>query len=184
MTITRHLTILCGTWLAAALLLGACGGGGGSSTVSAAQYVKVACTDVSAWVKSIQQGASKLQTANPSSAEDGKKLFTNFYEDVISDTAKLEDQLKAAGTPGVDNGDTIASNTVSAIDKIRSLLEQSRSRIESLPTNSPQAFAHAVQAAGQAIQQSFQQVDLSNTINSPELSSAAAKEPACQNIGG
>jgi hypothetical protein len=151
--------------------------------VSAAQYVKVTCTDVSAWVKSIQQGAGDLQTANPNSAEEGKKLFTNFYEGVISDTAKLEDQLKAAGTPDVKNGDTIANAAVSAIDKIRSLLEGSRSRIENLPTNSPQAFSHAVQAAGRSVQNSFQQVDLSSTLNSPELSAAAAKEPACQSLG-
>jgi hypothetical protein len=163
-------------------LLGACGGGGGGGTVSAAQYVKVACTDLSAWVKSIQQGASELQTANPSSAEEGKKLFTNFYENVITATGKLEDQLKAAGAPDVEKGDTIASNTVAAIDKVRTLLEQSRSRVENLPTNSPQAFSRAVQAAGQAVQNSFQQVDLSNTINSPELSAAASKEPACQSL--
>jgi predicted lipid-binding transport protein (Tim44 family) len=164
-----------------ALLLGACGGGG--NTVSAQQYVRTACTSLSAWITGIQQRSQDLQAKNPSSAEEGKKLFTDFFDGIIADTGKLEDQLKAAGTPDVENGDKIASAVVAALDKVRSLLEQSRSRVESLPTDNPQDFAKAVQEAGQSVQNAFQQANIGNDLQSPELSSAAAKEPACQSLG-
>jgi predicted lipid-binding transport protein (Tim44 family) len=170
------------------MLLSACGGGGGGGiaggTVSAQDWIKSACTSIGTWVTDIQKRVSTVSSQNPSSPEAGKKAITGFFDAVIADTGKLVDQLKAGGTPAVDNGDQIESTIVNALAKAKSLLERTRSRVQNLPTNNPHAFVKAIETMSRAVQSAFQRAGRQfANLRSPELEAAAAKEPACRIIG-
>jgi predicted lipid-binding transport protein (Tim44 family) len=168
--------------IAVSVLLGACGGGGGG-TVSAPQFVKVACTDLGNWIKAIQKRSQNVQQAAPQTPDEGKKVISAFFDGVIADTDKLIDQLKAAGTPDVKNGDKISSTVISALEHARDALASSKAKVENLPTDNPQAFAKAAQQMGQSVQSAFQKAgQLGSSLTSPELEAAAKKEPACQSL--
>jgi predicted lipid-binding transport protein (Tim44 family) len=171
-----------------ALLLSACGGGGGGvaggGKVGAQQWMKSACTSIGSWVKDIQKRVTTVSSQNPSTPQEGKKVITDFFDAVISDTGKLIDELNVAGTPDVDNGDQIEAALISTLGKAKSLLEQARTRVSNLPTNNSQAFVQAVQAMGKAVQGAFQKAGQQfSNLRSPELEEAASKEPACKTIG-
>jgi predicted lipid-binding transport protein (Tim44 family) len=178
-----------------AVLLSSCGGGGGGSgggggvafgggsKVGAQQWIKSACTSIGTWVRDIQKRVSGVTSQTPNSAEEGKKAITDFFEAVIADTGRLVDELRAAGTPDVDNGDQIETAILTALGNAKSALEQARTRVEGLPTNNPQAFLKAIQTMSQAVQGAFQKAGQQfSNLRSPELEAAAAKEPACKAI--
>ena len=177
-------------WAASAtlvLLLSACGGGGGGlggGKVGAQRWIKSACTSIGSWVSDIQKRVTAVSSQHPSTPQEGKKTITDFFDAVISDTGKLIDDLKAAGTPDVPNGDQIETAIVTALEKAKSLLEQARSRVPSLPTDNPQAFLNAIEDMSRAVQRAFQQAGKQfSNLRSPELEQAASQEPACKTIG-
>ena len=175
--------------LAAATVLTACGGGGGGGglgggNVSAQQYVKSTCTSLGAWVRDVQKRVAAVSQQNPSTAAAGKKLITSFFDAVVADTGKLIDELKAGGTPDVDNGDQIQAAIVTTLEKAKSLLQQTRGRVENLPTDNPHAFVLAIESMSRAVQGAFQKAGQQFAhLRSPELEAAATKEPACKTIG-
>src|SRR5438105_3453752 len=172
---------------AAAIVLSACGGGGGGGLgkSSAEQYVKTVCTSIGGWVKDIQTRVGKVQKENPSSPQEGKKTITEFFDGVIGSTGKLVGEIKAAGTPDVDNGAQISSSVVTALQKAQSLLQQARARVQALPTDNPHAFVTAVQQISTAVQGAFEKAGKQfSNLKSSQLETAASKEPACKALGG
>jgi hypothetical protein len=169
--------------VAIAASLAACGGGG-SSGVSAGDYVKSICNAIGPFEKDVASRSSALNLSNITSATQGKKALQDFLAAIVADTQKAVDKLKSAGTPSVNNGKKISGAIVSAFSQVKGALTQAKSQAASLPTTDPTAFKNAAQTLGTGIRTSMGNIGASLTnLKSPELETAAKKEPACSSLG-
>jgi hypothetical protein len=181
MLVRKPLSAVCA--IAIMVGLAACGGSS-SSGPSPATYVKSICNAIGPFEKTVQQRSQALNLSNIKSAADGKKALQDFLNKVAADTDQAVSKLKAAGVPNVDNGKKVSAAIVGAFTQLKGALQKAATQAGSLPTTSPQAFQTAAQALGSAVQSSMSGIggSLSN-LKSPDLESAAKKEPACQSLG-
>lgn len=187
-----------GVWaIAAALMIGACGGDdapegdtpgdGPAQTVTAQEYATDICGALDAWVTASQDRVGSLTGAlNPTdSAENRRDILAGYIDGVIEDTDVLISEVEAAGAPDVEGGEEIAGQIADAFDTVKTELEQTRSEVDSLPTDDPAAFTAAATELGTSIQTSLTAVGTSvGEISEPELNQAFAAEPACSGVGG
>ncbi len=167
--------------LAASIALGACGD---SSTVSPAAYSKSICQAVGPFEKSVQTRSSALNLSSIKSPAQGKQALQGFLNGVVADTEQAITKLKSAGTPNVSNGKKISTAIVGAFTQLHGALGQAVSSANALPTSSAQAFKSAAVTLGTNVRNSMSNIGSSlSGLKSPELESAAKKEPACQNLG-
>lgn len=171
--------------LALALTVLAVGcGSSGSSKVSPAAYVKSVCSAIGPFEKQVQTRSSELDLASVKNATEGRTALHNFLSAVASDTDHAVTQLKAAGTPDVSNGKAISTGIVDAFTAVKTALSDAADKASTLPTSSPQTFKTAASALGTDVQGSMSKIGTSlNSLKSPTLQAAAAKEPACKSIG-
>jgi hypothetical protein len=169
--------------LATAVSLAACGGSS-SSGVSAGSYVKSICQAIGPFEKDVQSRSSALDLSTITSPAQGKKALQDFLAAIVADTDKAVQQLKAAGSPNVNNGKKISDAIVSAFTQVKTALSGAESQAGSLPTTSPAAFKAAAQSIGTGIRTSMSTIgnSLSN-LKSADLETAAKKEPACTTLG-
>ncbi len=166
------------------LMLAGCGGGGSSSGVSPASYVKGICSSIGPYEKDVAARSSALNLSAITNVADGKKALVGFLNAMVSDTDKALSQLKAAGTPNVNNGKAIASGIVGAFTKLRSALSTAAGQANSLPTASPDAFKTAATSLGTTVRDSISSIGGSlNGLKSQALEQAAAKDPTCTSLG-
>lgn len=165
--------------LVAAVALAGCGG---SSSVSATTYVKSICTALDSWKQQIQTAGRSLQasgiaTASPATA---KTQYLGFVTTLVSATRHTTAALKAAGTPSVKDGATIAGGLSGAFDRGSQGLAVARSRAAAIPTTSASAFETAATGVTTQIRSALQNIATITPRSSPQLRAAAAKEPSCR----
>ncbi len=165
------------------LAISACGGSS-SSGVSAESYVKNVCTAVRNWATDIAARSNALNVASIKNASQGKTAIQGFFTAAVSDTTTVVAKLKSAGTPNVNNGKKISSALVSSFGQIQSALTTGESQANALPTTNPLAFKTAGQALANTVRSSLANIGSSlNGLKSPQLQTAAKKEPACSTVG-
>ncbi len=170
------------TALAVTTLFAGCGSS--SSGVSAGSYVKSVCSAVGPFEKDIQSRSSALDLSTIKNPVQGKQALKEFLNAVAQDTDKAAAQLKAAGTPNVNNGQKISSTIVGAFTQLHTALTQAAQQADALPTNSPAAFKTAAQNLGNNVRSSMNSIGQGLTgLRNAELEKAAAKEPACTSLG-
>lgn len=166
-----------------AVALVACGG---SSTVPPTSYVKSICTALDSWKTRIQSAGSSLQssgltTASPANA---KTEYIRFVSTLLAATRQTTGSLKAAGTPAVTGGATIAGALTGAFDRGTQGLATALSHAQAIPTTSTSAFGSAATAVTTEIRSALQSIGAITPRSSPQLRAAATKEPSCRALAG
>jgi hypothetical protein len=182
--------------LAATVALAGCGGsskssssGASSSTtsqsskVTAASYVKSICSAIAPFEKDVQAKSSALNLSTIKNASQGKAALQSFLSSVAADTDKAVTQLKAAGTPDVQNGPAISQGIVTAFTELKTALSSAAGQAGSLPTGNAQAFKTAAQALGTSVQGSMSKIGSSlGNLKSADLEKAASSDPTCKSL--
>ena len=166
--------------LAAAAAAAGCGSSGSGSGVSAGQYMKSVCNAVAPWVKDVTVRANALNFSPNSSAAQRKKSTQDYLDAVAADSHSAVEKIKAAGTPSMGNGKAVASAIVNDFNQLESTMSRAAAQARSLPTNNLAAFNAAAHALGNSISSSIGSL---GSLRNSDLAQAAAKEPACKQLG-
>ena len=171
--------------LAITAVLAGCGSSS-SSGVAPSAYVRAVCTAVGPFEKDVVTRSSALNLTTINNPAQGKTALQGFLKAVASDTTQALSKLKAGGTPDVKNGKGIASAITGAFSKLNTTMTQAVKQADSLPTNDATAFKSGAQRLGNSVRSSMSNIGTnlqSNTLKSPALEQAAAKESACKSLG-
>jgi hypothetical protein len=166
--------------LAVAAAAAGCGSSDSGSAVGAGQYMRSVCNAVAPWVKDVTVRANALNFSPNSSAAQRKKSTQDYLDAVVADSRSAVAKIKAAGTPNVGNGKAVASAIVNDFNQLESTMAKAASQARSLPTNNLAAFNSAAHALGNSISSSIGSL---GSLRNRELTQAAAKEPACKQLG-
>jgi hypothetical protein len=156
-------------------------GSSGSSKVSANKYVAAICSAISPLEKDIATRSSALNNATAANAAQAKKTLQGFLTAVEQGSANALSKIKAAGTPDISGGKTVAATIVRAFTELRDAMRVAVTKSNSLPTDSPASFKTAAQALGASVRGSLNNID-SSGLSNPALEKAAANEPACKSL--
>jgi hypothetical protein len=175
--------------LAVSVALAACGGDddGGGNSVSAEDYASAICSATQDWVEGLQQRATDLPGSLGTNAtpEEGKEALAGFLDDVITDTDDWISALSDAGDPDVDGGEQAAEDLRNAAEEAKGVLEDTRDRVDDLPTDDEQRFAQEAGEVGSATQESLGKVgDAISEPESEELRNALQDTPECSQLAG
>lgn len=166
-----------------ALALAGCGSSSSDTGVSAATYVKTVCTAVRGWAADIDTRSGALNVATIKNAAEGKAAIQTFFKAAVTDTSDVVSKLEAAGEPNIKNGKTISTAFVSAFTQIETVLNKGQSQANALPSSSPTAFRDAGRTLANSVQSSLNNIGSGlSGLRSPELETAAKKEPACASL--
>jgi len=168
-----------------AFLLGGCGGSSAPSKTSPGAYLKSACGAVGDWVATVKARESRLVEQLPSSPTpvQGRRLLQSFVAEVVGATDQARSRIRAAGVPGVKEGDLIAEKIAGAFQQISGVLTHAREDAEHLPTANPTAFSTAATLLGNSVQRALSSIGTGlSALRSPQLEAAAATIPACQSL--
>jgi hypothetical protein len=168
------------TALVLAVLLAGCGSGGSSSQVSAAQFMRSVCGAVAPWVRDVTLRANSLNFSPRSTPAQRKKETEDYLDAVVADSQNAVSKLKAAGVPSINNGKTVAGSIVGEFNQLAMTMSRAAAQARALPTNSAAAFNAAAHALGTSISSSINSL---NSLRNADLEKAAAKEPACKQVG-
>lgn len=167
-----------------ALFVSACGGDddGGGDSVSAGDYASDICTAFFDWRDAIQERQTELGSSlGPDAApQEGKDALQGFLDDVVAASDQLVEDVDAAGTPDVENGEEAADALQTTAERARDRLAQAQDEVADLPTDSPEAFGEAADQFGDDIQAALGDIEGLQDIESPELEQALDEEEACQ----
>ncbi len=165
----------------AVLALAGCGDSSSSSTgVTAAAYVKSVCTAVRGWASDIDTRSGALNVATIKNADQGKAAIKTFFTAAVADTSQVVAKLQSAGQPSISGGKQISAAFVSAFSQIETALKTGQGQANALPTNNPTQFRDAGRKLANSVQSSLNDIGSGlSGLKSPELESAAKKEPAC-----
>ena len=172
----------------AALGLGACGGGdggGGGGGQSASQYADTVCGSLNVWLNAVKDRADNVTTAiSPGSTpEEGRDALGEYLDGIIDDTETMVSTIRDAGAPDVDNGASISTTLVDALEGTEQTFEAAREQVDSLPTTSPEAFKTAAQALAQSIQDHIGEVGTAlSSISSAEIDAAFNASDECKEL--
>jgi hypothetical protein len=173
-----------GAALAGAVI--ALAGCGGSSTVAPAKYVRSICIALGSWKQQIQGAGRTLQssgiaTASPASA---KAQYVRFVSTMLAATRTTAASLKAAGTPAVKDGATIAGGLSGGFERGAQGLSSALTRASAIPTTSTAAFQSAATSVTGELRSALTSIASITPRSSPQLRSAALREPSCQALAG
>lgn len=169
--------------LASALAIAGCGGSG-SSTVAAGPYMKSVCTAVSSFEQDVRTRSSALKTSTiAKSPAQGKVIFQDFLSAVADDSRTALTRLKAAGTPGVTDGNKIEAAFISVFSRLEDAMNHAAASASALPTTSGTAFQSGANSLIASFESTMTGLGSSlSGLKSPALDKAAAKEPACSSL--
>lgn len=168
---------LCWALLAVAAIAG-CGSSG--SGVSAGRYMSSVCTAIGPWVSDVSVKTRQLDLSSKASPQDRKAVTERFLDAVVADSQRAVSQIKAAGTPNINNGKAVAATIVSGFEQLSAAMLQARVQAAKLPTSSEAAFNAATQSLSNSVTGSVSQL---GSLRNPELEKAAARQAACQQLG-
>lgn len=156
-----------------------CGGGGGdSSTISGTKpetWATTVCGALQAWKTDLnargQKLSSDIRSSNDVKSVKQKVIVT--LRKAEQNTAKLIEQVNAAGTPAVKDGPAIQRDLASGLAQAHKSFQRALAHAKKLPTNNSEAFIRGLAALPQ-FSSSKTNYDLG------ELDRAMADEPACK----
>jgi hypothetical protein len=163
------------------LLLCAGCGSGGSSKVSAGTYVKSVCSAISPLERDVVTRSSALNNSSASNATEAKKTLEGFLDAIEHDSEHAVSRIRAAGTPDISGGKSVAGAIVKTFSELRDAMKVAVSKSQSLPTSSASSFNTAAQALTTSVRGSLNSIDASGLSNR-DLEKAASKEPACKSL--
>jgi hypothetical protein len=171
------------TWaILVTLVLAACGGGG-ADKVSPEDYASSVCSNLKTWLTDVQRQAGDIKGAvSPDTPpQEGQQILANYLDEVLASTDRMIKAIEGAGIPDVPNGEVVARTLTGALDTARSTLQEARDKVDSLPTDSREAFAQAAAALGQTITSKVGEVTKAfEGLNSAELDRAFNEVAACR----
>jgi hypothetical protein len=169
-----------GITLFLAVSLAACGGG----AVSPRAYVKSVCEAVGDWQGQIQDRSTSLgqNLGTDATPEQGKGALAEFLDGVITDTQGMVDQVEEAGSPDIEDGEDQAKQLTDALTQVLEAFRAARTDVQTLPTDSPEAFQQGADEIGNTIQSAFTEAGSTFDQPSPELDPIFEDEPACDQL--
>jgi hypothetical protein len=173
----------------AVLALTASGCGGGDEAASGAspeEWSADVCGALESWQSDLETRSNELRDAasGATSVDEGRDLIVDFLDETIARTDQMLNEVEAAGTPAVEDGETIARDFRAQLAKIKPIFEDAREKAAALPDD-PQAFAEGAQEIGTAMSTAGDQVGAefeSEKFDSADLDKAFNDEPACQQL--
>ena len=171
------------------VLLAGCsgGGGGGGGSVSAQDFASKVCSSLSDWLDAIRQRASEVGGAvKPgTSPQEGQDILRDYMDGVINDTKDMVEGVRDAGVPDVPNGETIENTLVTALEGAEQAFETAREQVDSLPTDSADAFKQGAETLASSINSHASDVTRAlQGVSSAQLDEAFSNSEACQSAGG
>jgi hypothetical protein len=166
--------------LSAVVLCAGCGSSS-SSKVSTTVYVKAVCSAISPLERDVVTRTQALN-APAANAVEAKKTLQGFLAAVGEDADRAVSRIRAAGTPDIDKGDSVASEIVRTFSQLRDAMRAATTKANALPTDSTTAYKNAAQALNASVRASLKNID-SSGLRNPDIERAAAKEPACKALG-
>lgn len=157
-------------------------GCGGSSTVAPGQYVKSICTALGGWKQQIQSAGQTLQSSGVATASpaNAKAQYLRFVTALLSATRRTTSALRAAGTPAVKNGATIAGDLSGGFASGSQGLQTAYAHASAIPTGSVSAFESAATVVTGELRTALAKIASITPRSSPQLRAAAVREPSCQ----
>jgi hypothetical protein len=166
-----------------ALLLAGCGG---STGVRPSAYVRSICTALGSWKNTIQSAGLALQSSGAAGASRAvaKEDYQKFVGALLTATTRATGALRSAGTPAVSHGRQLAGSLTGAFAVASRRLPTANAQARSIPTDTASTFALAAGSVTTEIKSALQGLVSVTPGRSPQLRSAAAKQPACQVLQG
>jgi hypothetical protein len=166
---------------AATAVVLALAGCGGASGVKPAAYVRSICTAITSWRTGVQNSTAQFESAFPSSSSlaVAKQRLDAFVAALLRAATSGITATKAAGVPGVDGGQRIASTLVGAFESTQRSLAQAASEASLIPTTGNQAFAAAVGQVRTTIAATLHGINTVSPGTNAVLRREIATQPAC-----
>lgn len=186
MTLPKRISSLAALTLTL-VMVAACGGASDPQTVSVSAWVKSFCNAVRPFEQSVVNRSNAFTAKKFPSTTAKRQAFAQYLASIASDTSRASSQVEGAGTPGIKNGKPISQAIVNAFSQANKAMTNAANQAKSLPVSSPQAFTTGAQRLVGAVRSSMSNIGTnlqSSTLKSPALEQAAAKESACQSLGG
>jgi hypothetical protein len=165
-------------------MLSACGG---SHRVSPTAYAHDSCTTVFVWLAAVQQHSNEISQALTPGAtiEARRQALLDYVGTLVRETDTALKDLDHAGIPDVDGGDQDAARLTGALEAVKTVLTNARSKLEDLPVDDAQAFGRAAAEVGASLQSGLQRVGSPiQGVTQPDLAAAFSREPACAPLIG
>lgn len=166
----------------AALALAGCGGSGAKPS----SYVKSMCVALGNWRNTIQGAEAALGSSGASSASRpvAKLDYQRFVTSVVIATRRATNALRSAGFPSVKHGQQLAQRLERAFQRATRGLQAASAQAKGIRTDSNSTFQLGLSAVDAEIRSALAPIASASPGRSPELRSAAAKQPACQLLTG
>ncbi len=149
--------------------------------MSARSYVRSVCSAISPLERSVVTRSSALNNSPASNATEAKRTLQGFLNAIANDSAHAVSRIRAAGTPDIPDGKTVAGAIVKTFTELRDAMRLAVTKAQSLPTDSASSFNSAAHALTTSVRGSLNNIDASGLSN-PDLEKAAAAEPACKSL--
>jgi hypothetical protein len=160
-----------------------------AKTVSVKQYVNSVCTSLTTFQEDVDDLSQEFQTtvAAQTDLSAVKTEFVTFFDELIGTTQELRSDLKAAGTPKIENGGKIAGALRSGITEMQSLITDAREDANALATDDPAQFTTAAGELSDSLTDAFDELgegfdDLDEKYDTRKLEAAQDKDPDCSSI--
>jgi hypothetical protein len=139
------------------------------------------CSAISPLERDVVSRSSALNNAPASNAVDAKKTLRGFLNAIEQDSDQAVSRIRAAGTPDISGGKSVAGAIVKTFTQLRDAMRVAVTKSQGLPTDSASSFNTAAHALTTSVRGSLNDIDASGLSN-PDLEKAAAVEPACKSL--
>ncbi|CAN5181129.1 hypothetical protein BH20ACT3_BH20ACT3_01090 [soil metagenome] len=149
----------------------------GSGDDDVEQWATDFCGPFTAWLESIDEAGTEVQSAEADSLEEGKVLIVDLFDTAKEETDSLIDSIETTGPPPIDDGEALLGELVGIFGDFNGAIDSARAEIEGVDTNDAAAFEQDVQDAVTTFQEEIGEVSESFTqldqeYPSPELDQA------------
>jgi len=167
-----------------------CGDSGSSSSTSGTKpetWSASVCSALQTWESDLRKGSQQLISDIHTSRDlkSVKQKLVAYLQRSEQGSAKMVDQVKAAGAPAVKDGPALQRDLVSGLTRARTSFQRAVAQAKKLPTNNPRAMTTGLSTIPETIQselaatsQRFSNLDTKYDLG--DLNEAMAKEPACK----
>ena len=162
-----------------------------AAQVSVEQYVQGVCTSIGDFQTTITdaQASVESQLEDLTDVPAAKDAFVTFMGDFAGAVDQLRTDLKAAGSPQIQNGGKLAAVLRSGVAQMHKLVQGAEERASDLPTGSPRAFTKALTKVNRSMDKALDELgdsisEAGDKYDTGQFDEASDNEPACSVIGG
>jgi hypothetical protein len=145
------------------------------------------CVAFDGWEGSAARFGGRLQEeieTRPTPRE-GRQLLRIFLDSMLLATRDFIDEVDAAGSPPIGEGEAVAETLSDGIKRALGALVEARAQVESLPTGDRSRFVAATGRLNQVVGSAVTEIETAiDTINrefdAPELGTAFDSAPECR----